>query len=305
MAGAAGSAEVAGIVLGASALSVAWRAFGPQRDRGVSLSRDGRRYLALAAGRPAPIPFALRWLLPRLCSTSVTRWGWCTAVHLTVLPALVAWWLTGWVGSPVACVAGGLLVCGLPGVWRIHLRWPVLVDAAAMTWAMASAVSAQHRLWALAAGTALVAGCIKETAPVFAACYGWHPAALVGLVAPLVRAATVRLGDDVEGQTDIFAHPHRASRRMHRGRWLDPSLMVTPWGICLLGLAAGDPRIVQMLAVTGALAYGQVLVATDTVRLYQWAAPAAILATMAVVPSGWGLAALAVHLANPWAGDGL
>lgn len=196
-------------------------------------------------------------------------------------------------------------MCGLPGVWKIHLRWPVLVDPAAMTWAMVSGVCAQHGLWALAAGTALVAGCIKETGPIFAACYGWHAVALVGLVAPLVRAATTRLGEDVEGEPEILEHPIRASRRSHAGRWLDPTLMLSPWGLCVLAPAAREPMLLAMLAVTAFLAYGQVLLAVDTVRLYQWAAPPAIAATISAIPTWLAVAGLLVHLANPWAGDGL
>jgi hypothetical protein len=297
--------EALDIVAAAAAGGVALRALGRLREPHVTLSPDGRRYLAMAAGRPAAFPFALRWLLPALCSTSVRRWRGCTAVHLGALPPLLAVWLTGRVDDPAACVAGGLLVCGLPGVWRIHLRWPVLVDPAAMAWALASAVCAQHRLWLPAVAAAVVAGCIKETAPAFAACYAWHPVALVGLLAPLVRAATTRPGEDIEGEMDILEHPIRASRITHAGRWLDPSLMLTPWGVCLLAPAAGVPLAGPILAVTLTLAYGQVFVAVDTVRLYQWAFPPAIAATLDVVPARLAFAALALHLLNPWAGDGL
>ena len=294
-----------GIALVTLALAIVLLALGRVSRPEWSISPDGRRYLALAAGRPVPLPFALRWLLPRLCSTSLLRWRWCTAAHMVALPPLVAVWLTGWIGDGRACVAGGLLVCGLPGVWRIHLRWPVLVDPAAMAWAVASAVAARERWWVAAAVLALVAGCIKETAPVFAACYAYHPLALVGLLAPALRALTAPRGDDPENDPEILDHPFRSSRRAHRGRWLDPRLMLAPWGLCLLAPAAAEPRLLAVLALTAAVAYGQLLVAVDTVRLYQWAAPPAILATMTVVPPRLAVLGLLLHLANPWAGDGL
>jgi hypothetical protein len=40
------------------------------------------------------------------------------------------------------------------------------------------------------------------------------------------------------------------------------------------------------------------------VRLYQWAAPPVILATLTVLPSRWAVVALLAHLLNPWAGNG-
>lgn len=300
-----GVGEALAVVAAAAGGGVVLRALGRRREPHPELSPDGRRYLAMAAGRPAPFPFALRWLLPALCSTSLRRWRWCTALHLGALPPLVAYWLWAEGTAAVVCVAGGLMVCGLPGVWRLYLRWPVLVDPAAMAWALASAVFAQHRLWLPAVGAALIAGSMKESAPLFAACYAWHPAALVGLVAPLVRAATTRWGDDVEGDDWILDHPILASRREHKGRWFAPGLMLAPWGMCLLAPVAGVPLAWPILAVTAALAYGQVLVAVNTVRLYQWAFAPAIAATVAVVPERLVLAALALHLLNPWAGDGL
>ncbi len=81
--------------------------------------------------------------------------------------------------------------------------------------------------------------------------------------------------------------------------------MVTPWGVCVAGLFAGDASILPMLVLTLVLAYGQLLVATDTVRLYQWGAPPLILGTVLVLPT-WALGlALVPHLLNPWAGRGI
>ena len=93
----------------------------------------------------------------------------------------------------------------------------------------------------------------------------------------------------------------QSSRQFHRGQWLNPLVMVAPWGPLLLGLGALTPQ----LAVALALGYGQLVVATDSVRLYQWAAPVLALACVAVVPPVW-LPLFAVALVfNPWKGDGL
>ena len=140
-----------------------------------AVSPDGQRYLALGAGVRAPMPFALRWLLPVVCRDSVRRWRVSGLLHLAALPPLLTVWLGQWVASAELRVVGGLLVCGLAGVWRIHLRWPVLVDAPAMTWALGSAVAFQHHQPVAGVAIALVAGCTKESAPVFAACYACAP----------------------------------------------------------------------------------------------------------------------------------
>jgi hypothetical protein len=182
----------------------------------------------------------------------------------------------------------------------------VLVDVAAMDWALASAIAAQRGMWALAITLALVAGSMKETAPIFASCYAWNPVLLVGLACPLVRKLTAAVGDDIfdDREAWVLAHPILASRIAHAGRWRDPSLMLTPWGVSLIALFTIDHAVLIMLLTTLVLAYCQLLIATDSVRLYQWAAPPMILATMTVLTSPWAIVALALHLLNPWAGDG-
>jgi len=284
-------AFVAGVVLIASGrLNVA-----------ESVSPDGHRYRALGAGEPVPMPFALRWLLPRVCGASLVRWRVSALLHLAALPPLLAVWLRHWIHEDAMVAAGALLVCGLSGVWRITLRWPVLVDATALTWAVGSAIAFQQGVWPLGGALALVAGCIKESAPVFAACYAWNPLALIGLVAPAIRALTVRVGPDLMAQPHVTRHPVAASRVHHLGKWFDARAMILPWGIGILAALATDPRVVPMLVITLLLAYAQLVVATDTARLYQWAAPPVILATMTVLPPRWAVLALIAHLFNPWA----
>ena len=294
-----GEAAAAATALGAALITLGYR-----NQRGVELSPDGRRYLAMGAGRPAHLPFGLRWLLPAVCGASLTRWRWSTAIYLGLLPPLLVVWLSRWINHPGLLVAGGVLVCGLPGIYRTHLRLPVLVDAPAMAWALGAAIAAHHGSWLLAVALALLAGSIKEPAPIFAACYAWSLLPLAGLVAPLVRRLVGRFGDDVEGEEDRLRHPIRTGRLDHTGMWFEATAMATPWGACLLATLTTDRATIPMLVVTVLLAYGQLFIAGDTVRLYQWAAPPVILATLTVLPPRWAVAALLAHLLNPWAGNG-
>jgi hypothetical protein len=51
------------------------------------------------------------------------------------------------------------------------------------------------------------------------------------------------------------------------------------------------------------VAYGQCLVATDTVRLYQWAAPVMIL--QLALPVAWLPVLLVLHVVNPFRTEGV
>jgi hypothetical protein len=270
--------------------------------RSLAISPDGRRYLAMGAREAVPRPFAARWLLPRVCGASETRWRWSTDLHLVSLPPLLYLWLEPYTADERLRAIGALLVCGLPGIWRIHLRWPVGVDPPALAWAVAAALLMRYDQPLLAVAAALIAGAMKETSPVFAACFAWHPLPLLGLLAPAIATWLVKPGPDPMSQDDVLTNPLMASRLYHVGRWFDAKLMAAPWGVCLLAVLATDSRLAVPLLVTVALAYGQTLVATDTVRLYQWAAPPVIAATVTVLPSQWAVAAFAAHLLNPWAG---
>ncbi|GAA4711123.1 hypothetical protein [Phytohabitans rumicis] len=267
-----------------------------------AVSPDGHRYRALGRREPVPMPFALRWLLPLMLGDAVWRWRLSAYLHLLALPPLLAIWLRPWVDDARLQVVGALLVCGLSGVWRIHIRWPVLVDGPAMTWALGCAVAFQYDQPVLGVALAVIAGSVKESGPVFAACFAWHLLPLIGLTVPLIRALTVRIGVDPMAQPHVTRYPVLASRVHHLGRWFDARSMILPWGAGILAALATDRQVQAMLAVTAALAYGQLVIATDTIRLYQWAAPPVILGAMTVLPPDWAVLALILHLFNPWAG---
>jgi hypothetical protein len=84
-------------------------------------------------------------------------------------------------------VVGSLLMCGFAGTWHNNIRRPILVDPAAMTWAVTSAVLSLAGMPTAAVAVALLAGCVKETAPTFASAFSLDPLLLIGLAAPAVR----------------------------------------------------------------------------------------------------------------------
>lgn len=276
----------------------------------VTPTPDGTRYLALAEHRRVPRPFNLRWLVPLVCGQRPARWVAVT-IGSSVLVAtgtglLAPTWQTG--------IAAALMVAALPFV-RFNLGAPILVDMPAMACAVFAAVAWQAGLWPVAVLLAIVSGACKESGPVFAACYAWTPILLVGLVAPAVRAVIAKTGPDplaewrgmgpgttaADEHAWILAHPVAAGWKYHRAKWLNGLVMVTPWGAAVVGLAALDWQLGIVLAV----AYGQLMVATDSVRLYQWAAPLMCIAAAGVVPVAWLPVLVVLTVWNPLAGNGV
>lgn len=269
----------------------------------VNVSPDGQRYLAMTGGGRVAIPFHLRWLVPALCGLDGRRWIGMTFGSLVAIAGLSTWFvgLSGASGWQLAAVP--FLVSGLPGIVKINARFPILVDAPAIALALLAACLCAIGWWPAAIVVAIVAGMAKETAPLWAAIFAWNPILLVGLVAPLIRRLLVAPGADVldEHNAWVLKHPFAASWRYHKDRLTDPRLWVTPWGVLLVGLVAFDLQ----LAVALAVGYGLTLVATDTVRIYQWAFPVLLVAALTVVPDELLVLAVIAHLFNPWGGDGL
>lgn len=272
---------------------------------------DGVRYLHLGAGERVPKPYHLRWLVPWLCGRRDRAWlvsAWSSWVAAAVLVGLLApSWQTG--------VAAGLMFAALPGI-RFNVRHPILVDLPAMALAIGAAVLASQGQLVAAVVVAVLAGTAKESSPLFAAVYAWCPWLLLGLVAPAVRWLVSRpaaIADDplrryqigpggyVPEFAWILEHPFRAGVKYHRAAWWDGAVMVAPWGAALVALA--DPSWQLLVALVAG--YAQLLVATDTVRLYQWAAPVVCVAAATAVPAGWLVVLVVLCVWNPLAGDGV
>jgi hypothetical protein len=256
---------------------------------GVNISPDGLRYLAMANGERMPMPFHVRWLLPVVLGANTRNWriasmaGWLTFV-------LGIGFMGGW--------PAGLLVAALSGP-ALAFKLPVLVDGVAL--GVTAIVAAQTNTTAMIV-LAILAGCISERAPIFAALWIWSPWPLVGLLSPFIRWAFWKSGPDVkqlEGTlaSDVLQRPWRIAAWRN---WRDINL-VAPWGGLLAGLLYLDA---QMAAVLG-VAYAQLIIATDSIRLYQWAAP--VLAIAIATQLDWRVvvALAVVTWFNPLRGDGI
>jgi len=259
---------------------------------------DAYRYLTLGAGGRVPRPFHLRWLLPHLCATSPQAWwlAWGLSWPLAAF-GFVGWRVTA--GDPVSvAVAGAVLLLALPGILGPGAVIPVGVDLPATALSLVGVWLIElGQPGQIVAGVIVisVAAMIRETSPVWAALWVWSPVPLVAMVVVVVRALIVKPGPDPLGARfdEIARHPVKAALDAHRGRWRDAWLMVAPWGVCVVGLYGSDWRLWLVLAA----AYAQLLIATDSVRLYQHAAgPVVAVAAASVIPVQFLPLAVVAHL---------
>jgi hypothetical protein len=125
----------------------------------------------------------------------------------------------------------------------------------------------------------------------------------VGLVAPALRWLLFKPGEIAENDANALTlkYPLTCGLEAHRGKWRNPLLMLTPWGACLVVLAFPSWWLTLALAV----GYVQLLVATDSVRLYQQAAPVVCISAALAIPEAWTVPVLVAHWFNPWGGNGL
>jgi hypothetical protein len=251
---------------------------------------DAARYLLAGDGKPVAFPFNVRWLLPSVCGSDVAAWWIVWGLSWPVLGVSVALWARGMDASWPVAVAAAVLVLALPGVMQPQSTWPVGVDLPAMAMSAASAACFVHGNWLLAFAFAVWAVGIKEQAPVWIALWVWSPWPLVVLPMALIAYFVRRPQIDPITATPLLRrvhdHPIRSAfeHRAQAGGWRNFWLMVAPWSVGVAALLEPSWQLVAALAV----GYAALLVATDTVRVYQPpAAPVVALAACSVIPERW------------------
>jgi hypothetical protein len=243
----------------------------------VRISVDGGFYLAAGEGKLVPSPYSRRWLLPAILADEPIVWATVTYASLAVGTLACAALLASYGANLQQAVLGALLWLLLPGVQKIHRHFPVLVDAHAMAAAMIAAVFAREGNIVMAVVTALWAGAVSEKAPVFAALWAWNPIPLIGLA----TVGWFRASAPVPREGfDYLKNPVRYALKQRRKMGLNMAYYALPWGPMLLGLMNAGVQVYATLAV----AYAQLLFANDGSRLYQWAAPPLVYATVTFAP---------------------
>jgi hypothetical protein len=264
----------------------------------VHSTPDSERYLAMGRGERQCYPFHARWLVPWLCGDRTRWWHAVTAGSLIASgPALCGYALALGL-TPVQALACVVAFTGLWGCFGLLTLCPILVDAPGLLIGLASAGAylSLPMPWSLAALLvgAILAGAVKETAPVWLALMAWHPAPLIGLLVPAYRRWGIA---HPPPDHDIVAHPLKSAMQYRRGTLFDGTVMIYPWGLGLLALLNPSPQLWLALA----FAYAQPLIASDVQRLVHVAAPIVLVHAIPVVPEAWLPLVLVLHMFNPWA----
>ncbi len=264
----------------------------------MNVSPDGYRYLAMAKGLSLPKPFCYRWIIPKLCQQSEARWKASTyfGIALTFIGTVFL------APNILFGLAAATLLISLPFI-TFNLRFPVLVDSPALGLSVCSAALIHNGFVWPAVALAILSGCVKETSPIFAALFAWNPLLLIGLISPLIRKAFCKAGSDVldQANADILSHPFRAGREWHLKQLVErDKILFAPWGAALICLAIPSWQLAAVLII----AYAQLIVATDTVRLYQWAAPIVCISAVTVLPIQYSLLIILATWFNPFRGPG-
>lgn len=266
-------------------------------DEHASLAPDSAYYIEASQGKRVPIPFAYRWLIPLWASyrdEKFSQWKILTLVSICCQGILLPVYANDW--------RAVVLVGMLPAVWRFQLRHPVLVDAPAMAVALLGAtiwVRSPHDAWHVAGVIlfALIAGGIRETAPVWMAIYAWSPLPLIGLIAVIPGALRAR---KVDPQADNLwiQHPFETALKFRKGHWLAWQMVCIPWGVLLpIAVLHADVKVWVALAV----AHLPWIATSDWNRISAWAAPVLAVAALTWQSDLWPLLLL-IHVFNPYRG---
>jgi len=268
----------------------------------VRLTPDGARYLAMAHGERQPMPFHVRPLMPAICGDSEVRWRIATfssVAAATLLTGALAAQHGATIGQSVVAM---LLLAGLPWV-RFCLGAPVLVDMPMLAFALGAAVLLPVSM-AGAAVCLLFGTLTSEKVPVLAALFAWSPLPLAFVVVVTLLLRILSAPGEIHANDPLrhtLESPLRTGLESHARQWRNPLRMLTPWGACIAVLAAPSVWICAALAV----GYSQLLVATDTTRLYQTVAPVLCVAAALSIPESWAPAVVLAHWFNPVAGEGV
>lgn len=205
----------------------------------------------MARGERVPSPYSRRWLLPWFIGDYPEAWKTVNYLSIAVSAIFVYLMYGIWAGI-------GFLCLPMVTLWK----WiPGLVDSAGFALALGSvyAFHAGH-LW-VGMGLALLAGATKESTPIFIALWAWEPMGLIGLLAVKWWGSAPPDAWWLGSIRTVYA------RMRSRHHWNDFITIVAPWGL-IIGLAGLGGINVWLCLV---IAYGQLLIATDEIRLFQWA----------------------------------
>jgi hypothetical protein len=266
---------------------------------GRQMFPDSQRYWHAGGGNRLYGQFNLRWLLPFICRQNEKVWEAVTQGSVILLAPALYFYLVSFGLSVEQGLLGSALVCGLSGVYIMNYIGKYLNDATGMLFMLLSAGSFYSGYWELSILFSAVGSCVKESVFVYSAIAGMNPLALLGGVVVLIRklfwkpASNDLLGD---WNHEILDHPFKTGWKWHKDTFTDWTLMLAPWGLVLLFGLVGmwNVNTLQIALMLG-ISYLTVFMATDTVRLYQWAFPVVVASAVTVIPLEWSIPVILIQ----------
>ena len=261
---------------------------------------DSKRYFAMGRGILQYPPFHKRWLLPYLFKYRDKAWISSTLMIVSLLPVVTYLYLTSLGLTTAQAFFGSMLVLGLNGIYKMNVLHPILVDSYAIFFSLLSAISFLNGNILTGIMFSVIGGCIKESTPVFSFLFGFNALALLGFVSPILcRWYSPHADKDMLGRHGRLDDFIKTSDVLHKGRWFHPAVMLAPWGVCLIALLS-TPPVLYWVMLALLVSYGQVVIATDSVRLYQQSFPVLVYAACLLVPAQFYLILVLVHWLNPY-----
>lgn len=250
-----------------------------------NISPDGHFYLAAARGESVPSPYHMRWLLPRLLGPVPARWQWLTWISLACTPVAAAayFWAMGLRGAVLLFAT--ILLSSLPAI-RIPWTFPILIDAPSFAGALVVAAATLTCPWYVTLPLALILGATRESSPVFAALWAWHPLPLIGV------AASGWYLQSASSDIAWLREPRKTAWQLRRAIGFDSWLYLRPFGAILAGLGAPSLQIL----VTAAVVTAQLFWAQDTLRLLMWCAPVLTFQAAQLIPLHWSICAILITI---------
>lgn len=255
---------------------------------------DGERYFSRER---LTVPFSLRWLLRDICGQSEIAWRLFQDLSVILIPIVSYYYFLSLGFSDNLALIGGALVCGLNGVILVNYALKYMSDGFGMLCMVTSLWLFKINQWELAVLVTIIGSMANEKVFIYTALISLNPYALIGGIVVLLRFLIYKHAEsDFKGGDDIVKHPLKAGYEWHKGYWFDIKRSVLVWGITIIAIANMNIHLAVVLAV----AYGSVLLATDSTRLIMWAFPIVISSALPVFPIDWSVPLIAVHWFNPY-----
>jgi len=258
---------------------------------GVYESPDTRVYLAMSRGTLLRNPYRLRWLLPKILPPREWVWWGVSMTALVISCPLMAMFAES---AGVPGIWAVLLWVSLP-VWNVNIKLGMLVDSVAWMLALLAVVLSVHGYSFGAILSAMVAGMVAPKAPVFAALWVLNPWLLLGLVPVGIGQLLLPRGRALCDEP-VLNEPWKTGMRYHGKHIHDVKELLLPWGGCMAAVFCGDWRVIPAVVV----AYAQLLISTDSARLYMWAAPVVVVAALKMIPEPLLIIAVLMTWFNPF-----